>query len=162
MFSKTTTTTTIVAKNQGRPVRRVDPPVIEVVLAFDTTGSMYSYLEEVRKGLSALLKGLQSKTKKYGGVKLRVGVIAHGDYCDKGSSYVIKYLPLLDSTDSGAMVKLHRFVKEVGGTFGGDGPECYELVLRKASRAIGWGAKNSRRVLVMVGDNEPHPVGYVS
>lgn len=131
---------------------------IEACLCFDTTGSMYPYLNETRSGLRQVVAGLQEKASKYG-AKLKLGVIAHGDYCDKKSSYVIKFLPLHDASDQRQVQRVLDFVKEVGQTYGGDAPECYELALRKASTAMGWG-KNSRRLMVMVGDDLPHEVGY--
>ena len=50
-------------------------------------------------------------------------------------------------------------MENVERTGGGDGPECYELVLKRAREELAWTA-GSQRVLVVIGDNEPHPVGY--
>lgn len=132
--------------------------VIEAVLCFDTTGSMYEHLEQVRAVLVKLVAQLQTMCRKYKAV-LRLGVIAHGDYCDKEKSYVIKFLPLCDADAADRIAKVVDFVKKVGPTYGGDAPECYELALHKASHNMGWGSW-SRRLMVMVGDNVPHPVGY--
>jgi hypothetical protein len=86
---------------------------------------------------------------------VRLGVLAHGDYCDK-STYITKYVPL---TDLRQHKKLVDFIQSVGATSGGDGPECYELALHKIRRKMGW-TPGSRRILVMIGDNDPHEVGY--
>ena len=131
---------------------------LELVVSFDTTGSMYIYLDAIRKAGRALIKKLVAKARKYG-AKLRIGVIAHGDYCDKATSYVIKYLPLLDMSDGGAVDKVLRFVAGVGQTGGGDAPEAYELALHTAWKKMNWGS-NSRRIFMMIGDNLPHEVGY--
>ena len=131
---------------------------LEVVVSFDTTGSMYIYLDAIRKAGRALIKKLVAKARKYG-AKLRIGVIAHGDYCDKATSYVIKYLPLLDMSDGGAVDKVLRFVAGVGQTYGGDAPEAYELALHTAWKKMGWGS-NPRRIFMMIGDDLPHEVGY--
>jgi hypothetical protein len=166
-FSSTTTTTTVTHSSGGKScggalakiaAKVPDRLTAEVALCFDTTGSMYSYLEETRKQMSAVIEALVAAAKK-SGAQLRVGVIAHGDYCDKASSYVLKFLPLLDAADPASVARLLAFVREVGPTGGGDTPECYELALRKASREMGWGP-HSARSLVMVGDAPPHPVGY--
>ena len=131
------------------------PTVIEVVLSFDTTGSMYSWLEQTRKGLQSLIRSLVANTKAHD-VALQIGVIAHGDYSDAGSTYVIKHLPLapVDSEEA-ALIDLLQFVTSVEPTNGGDAPECYELALNYAHERMGW-TPGSRRILVMVGDSLPH------
>lgn len=61
------------------------PKTVDLVLSFDTTGSMYSYLDTLRKALAALVRDLTAKAARHG-VTLRIGVIAHGDYCDKAKT----------------------------------------------------------------------------
>ena len=158
--STTMTTTTVVVKKLVSAPKAPGSPSLtaETVLCFDTTGSMYRYLDEVRKQGAELVRALVDAAQK-NDAGLRLGVIAHGDYCDKESSYVIKYLPLLDAKDPSSVARILAFIQNVGPTSGGDGPECYELALHKASNDMGWG-KCSARTLVMVGDDEPHPVGY--
>ena len=39
---------------------------------------------------------------------MRIGIIAHGDYCDKGTSYVTKHFKLTDDTAA-----ICKFVQEV-------------------------------------------------
>lgn len=52
---------------------------------------------------------------------IRIGVIAHGDYCDEQSSYVIKMLDLTSDTQA-----LVDFVTTVPSTGGGDVEEVRE------------------------------------
>jgi hypothetical protein len=66
-----------------RPV--VNASGIDILFSFDTTGSMYPCLAEVRRKLAALIKRLFAQIPD-----LRIGSIAHGDYCDERSSYVLK------------------------------------------------------------------------
>ena len=40
-------------------------------------------------------------------------------------------------------------------TFGGDSPECYELVLREAATRFDW-SEHANKCLVLIGDSEPH------
>ncbi|XP_064614509.1 LOW QUALITY PROTEIN: uncharacterized protein LOC135478168 [Liolophura sinensis] len=124
----------------GRPV--------EVVFSFDTTGSMYSCLTEVRTKLrqacTRLLRDIPN---------IRIGVIAHGDYCDQRSQYVLRSVDLTRDVDS-----LCAFVNDVPSTGGGDTPECYEWVLRKA-QTLDW-SDEAAKALVVIGDCEPHPPGY--
>lgn len=120
------------------------PTMNEVVVSFDTTGSMYPALTQVRRNVVALVRSLFSRVPN-----LRVGIIAHGDYCDAGSTYVIKVLDL--TTNERAIID---FVTTVGATYGGDPPECYELVMREVQR-FSW-SDGSTRALAMIGDEVPH------
>jgi hypothetical protein len=117
---------------------------IEIVFSFDTTGSMYPCLAQVRRTVHATVARL---AKEIPGI--RIGIIAHGDYCDAGSTYVTKALTLTDDVDAVA-----RFVEKVGPTGGGDAPECYELVLHEA-RGFGW-TPGYKQALVLIGDDVPH------
>ncbi|WP_404364917.1 hypothetical protein ACIHQR_32020 [Corallococcus coralloides] len=85
---------------------------VEVVFSFDTTGSMYPCLAQVRKKLGAAVARL---TKEIPGI--RIGIIAHGDYCDAKSTYVTKALDLTDDVKA-----ITRFVEKVEQTGGGDAP----------------------------------------
>ena len=60
-------------------------PVVEVVFSFDATGSMYACLAEVRRGVAAAVRRLRREV-----AGIRLAVVAHGDYCDAGTSYVTK------------------------------------------------------------------------
>ena len=125
------------------------PEPIDVVFSFDTTGSMYPCLTQVRRKVRETAERLYLEIPG-----IRVGIIAHGDYCDDhAGSYVIK---TLDPTDD--ILKLINFVENVQPTGGGDAPECYELVLNQA-RSLPWRAGRAK-VLVVIGDDVPHPVGY--
>jgi hypothetical protein len=120
------------------------PESIDVVFSFDTTGSMYPCLTQVRREVEKTVKRLFAEIPN-----LRVGITAHGDYCDAGHPYVTKTLD--HTTDQQALCK---FVRNVEPTNGGDSPECYELVLHE-SRSLAW--KSGRtKVLVLIGDDVPH------
>lgn len=116
---------------------------LDVVLMFDTTGSMYGFLEEVRRELSRLASEVRDSVPH-----ARVGVIAYGDYCDQ---YVTKVLDLTDNFDA-----VSDFVRSVEPTGGGDAPEAVEDALHQANR-LGWRLGSSRAV-VLVGDAPPHGV----
>lgn len=117
----------------------------DVVVSFDTTGSMYPCLSEVRHRIEDMVKKLFHDIPN-----LRVGIIAHGDYCDEGSTYVTSIFAPTD--DQNAII---NFVKKVGKTGGGDSPECYELVLHHAYADIEW-RSDASKVLVLIGDDVPH------
>ncbi len=121
---------------------------VEVVFSFDTTGSMYPCLTQVRRNVKSTVTRLGEEIPG-----IRIGVIAHGDYCDKGVTYVTSHLPLTDDMDA-----ICRFVEKVGPTGGGDAPECYELVLHEA-RSQPWSA-GATKALVLIGDDVPHPPAH--
>lgn len=118
---------------------------VEVVFSFDTTGSMYPCLTQVRRKIKETVTRL---FKEVPGI--RVGIIAHGDYCDKGSTYVTKHLDLSDKPAT-----ISKFVETVGATGGGDLPECYELVLHEA-QDLDW-TDGATKAMVLIGDDVPHP-----
>jgi len=117
---------------------------VEVVFSFDRTGSMYPCISQVRNEV------VKTTTRLFDEIPdLRVGIIAHGDYCDGKGDQVIKILDLTDDRK-----KVVEFVKKVDAAGGGDAPECYELVLHKA-RSLTWSAGKSK-TLVVIGDEVPH------
>ncbi|XP_041367578.1 uncharacterized protein LOC121382130 [Gigantopelta aegis] len=121
---------------------------VEVVFSFDTTGSMYQYLKTVRSKLQQCCTRLIQDIPN-----IRIGLIAHGDYCDQNSSYVIKTLDMTSDVQS-----LVSFANTVPQTCGGDSPECYEWTLRKAQH-MDW-SEDSAKALIVIGDCEPHPPSY--
>jgi hypothetical protein len=105
---------------------------------------MYPCLTQVRRNVEALVKRL---FKDIPGI--RVGIIAHGDYCDAGDPYVTKTLDICED-----VAGICHFIKNVEPTCGGDAPECYELVLHEA-RSANW-SSGKNKVLIMIGDATPH------
>jgi hypothetical protein len=118
--------------------------MIEIVFSFDTTGSMYPCLTQVRRKLKSTITRLLDEIPG-----IRIGILAHGDYCDQGSTYVTKRIDL-----SGEVDTICNFVQDVEATNGGDAPECYELVLHEA-QSFSW-SPTSSKTLVMIGDDIPH------
>ena len=120
---------------------------VDVVVSLDTTGSMYACLTQARRRINEMIDRLFREIPN-----LRVGIIVHGDYCDRHSTYVTKTLELTNDRN-----RLYRFVSDVPATNGGDTPECYELALHEA-RSFNWGPDT--KVLVIIGDDVPHPPYY--
>ncbi|XP_052064302.1 uncharacterized protein LOC127704331 [Mytilus californianus] len=127
------------------------PPggLLEIIFSFDTTGSMSSILDEVQSRLQDMIQRLQSDIPG-----IRIGVIAHGDYCDKDVFYLTKEIDLCQN-----VAELCKFVQDIEGTGGGDVDECYELVLRMVRQKSSW-TPGSQRILVMIGDANPHEPSY--
>ena len=116
----------------------------EVAFSFDTTGSMQPCIKQVRHHLE------ETCEKMFADIPgLRIGLIAHGDYCD-GPNCICS----LALTDDRA--NIFDFIRNAPNTSGGDSPECYELALHVA-RDLGWSpGKKTGRALVLIGDDVPH------
>ncbi|WP_315788255.1 VWA domain-containing protein [Fischerella sp. JS2] len=121
---------------------------IEVVFSFDTTGSMYPCLTQVRRKIKETVTRLMGEIPQ-----MKIGIIAHGDYCDQGSTYVIKKFDISSDIDA-----ICEFVQNVEPTGGGDAPECYELVLHEA-QFLSW-SDTASKSLVLIGDDVPHPPAH--
>lgn len=117
----------------------------DIVISFDTTGSMSPCIAEVRRKVKQTIDTLFDSIDN-----LRIGVVAHGDYCD--GILAIQRSDL--TSDKNALIS---FINKVPNTNGGDSDECYEAVLAEVN-GFSWEANN--RALVLIGDAEPHEVGY--
>lgn len=122
---------------------------LDLVVSFDTTGSMYPVLAQVRQEVESFVKDMFTEF-----TDLRIGVIAHGDYCDEGNPYTIRVMDLTRDEE-----KLCRFVRETDKTYGGDADECYELVLNTARKVVNW-REDAQHLLIMIGDASPHGINY--
>lgn len=126
-----------------------EPKGLDLLISFDTTGSMYPVLANVRREVDYLVRTLASKIKD-----IQIGVIAHGDYCDANAPYTIRFL---DFTDD--VAKLSDFINNTKPTYGGDADECYELVLRTGRTQASW-RPDSTKIFMVIGDANPHSESY--
>lgn len=134
----------VVPKNIGK---------LDMVIAFDTTGSMAQYIGAVRKEVSELIPQLFKENDD-----LRLGIVAFGDYCDMknpqefGDAYQV-----ISPTDNEN--ELIGFVITSRDTHGGDGDEFYELVIKKIVEETPW-REGSTRSILLIADSAPHELGY--
>ena len=136
----------------------------DLVIAFDTTGSMGSYILAVKEHVKTLIPNAFRENRN-----LQVSIIAFGDWCDVrphnprkkgvdlatvefGNAYQV--IPL--TTDENALIK---FVQNAQNTSGGDIPEFYEVVMHKLRTETAWRDGATRNVL-FIGDCEPHDKFY--
>lgn len=126
---------------------------LDMVIAFDTTGSMARYIDDVRHQVAKLVPSLFKDNDD-----LRIGIVAFGDYCDMdgkdrfGKAY--QCLPLTRSEND-----IIKFIRESKNTNGGDGDEFYELVIKKIVEESDW-REGSTRSILLISDAEPHEIGY--
>ena len=118
----------------------------DVVFSFDTTGSMLQVLDSVRRNLTTTVARLFEEIPG-----ILIGIICHGDYCD----YPLMCWKHDLSTD---VDSIKEFITCSKNTSGGDPEECYEFILQQAC-LFSW--KASVKIMVIIGDEEPHQQGYV-
>ena len=96
----------------------IDHQLIEIMFSFDTTGSMSSCLATVKTNLKKILDLLFRDIPK-----IRISILAHGDYGDERSSYVMRWVDLTDDKD-----KLVKFVDNAHATGGGGTCFCFGCI----------------------------------
>lgn len=126
---------------------------LDMVIAFDTTGSMSKYICAVKEHVKELIPKLFKQNPD-----LRIGIVAFGDYCDMPSKYefgrAYQVCKLTDDEN-----KLMKFIINAKDTSGGDGDEFYELVIKKIVEETNW-REGSTKAVLLIADAEPHKVGY--
>ena len=138
--------------SMDKVMKKVDGQ-LDMVIAFDTTGSMAAYIDDVRKEVSELIPRLFRANPD-----LRLGIVAFGDYCDMpnakefGDAY--QCIQLTENEND-----LVKFVIESKNTNGGDGDEFYELVIKKIVEETNWRPDSTKAVL-LIADAIPHAIGY--
>ena len=115
------------------PIRRENEKnvgMLDMMIAFDTTGSMAQYIDAVRKDVAELIPQLFKDNED-----LRLGIVAFGDYCDMMDAHTFgdayQCMPPTDNAND-----LIRFVAGSKDTSGGDCPEFYELVVRRITSRL--------------------------
>lgn len=144
------------AKKEEKAFNEVAPKNIgklDMVIAFDTTGSMAQYIEAVRKEVADLIPQLFKDNED-----LRLGIVAFGDYCDMKTPQEFGYAYQVIGLTA-AENDLIRFVRNSKDTSGGDGDEFYELVIKKIVEETEW-RDNSTRSILLIADSNPHEIGY--
>ena len=143
-------------KTEQKPFEKVAPEkigVLDMVIAFDTTGSMSAYIDAVRQEVAELRPRLFKDNED-----LRLGIVAFGDYCDMNNAqdFGDAYQCLMPTNNENDIIK---FIRETKNTSGGDGDEFYELVIKKIVEETPW-REGSTRAILLISDAEPHPLGY--
>lgn len=119
---------------------------IDICISFDTTGSMYPCIGEVKRNVGELINRLFLEIPN-----IRLSLIAHGDYEDERETYLMRQVDFTKEKK-----KLVKFIKEKAtATCGFDHEESYEYVLHKA-KDLSWDSDETR-ILIMIGDAPPHP-----
>lgn len=154
------TTVTVVAEKPEETTKKALDKVapkeigkLDMVIAFDTTGSMAAYIDAVRQEVADLIPKLFKDNPD-----LRLGVVAFGDYCDmvNAQEFGKAYQCIMPTDNENDII---RFIKESHNTDGGDGDEFYELVIKKIVEETTW-RKDASRSILLIADAWPHELGY--
>lgn len=130
----------------------IGPTPIDIVVAFDTTGSMSSYINQVKDHVETLINDWFKNVPN-----LRMKIVAFGDYCDMTSKTIFgKAYQESELTDD--VKKLQKFVKSAQSTSGGDSDEFYELVIKKIVEETPW--RGGKKSILLIADCNPHLPGY--
>lgn len=146
--------TNLIKKKEKQKVKSSsDEGKLDMVIAFDTTGSMSAYIGAVKKNVKELVPKLFKQNPD-----LRIGIVAFGDYCDMPSKDIFgaayQVCPLTDDEN-----ELIRFITDVQDTSGGDSDEFYELVIKKTVEETNW-REGSTKAVLLIADARPHSIGY--
>lgn len=127
--------------------------VHDMVIAFDTTGSMMSYIDAVKAHVKQLIPELLHTNPN-----MKIGIVAFGDYCDMSAPTIFgnAYQALNLTNDEN---KLIEFINNAEYNYGGDTDEFYELVIKKITEETSW-REGSVKSVLLIADCAPHSVGY--
>jgi len=134
--------------------RAATPAKTDILLLFDTTGSMGDALSSAAAQVSAMTANIDTRLPD-----VQYGVAEVRDYplydtsSTPGEVYPYKVnLPM--TADRGAVNAAIAALKAKGG---GDGPEAYGGALSAATDGAGFGWRpGARRLVIMIADNVPH------
>ncbi len=126
----------------GDILDRVKGDSIDLVLALDTTESMYDDMPVLKKRIIPLLREHLKRFKSF-----RVGVLLYKDYMEE---YLYKPFPFESSL---GIVK--RYIDGIRVSGGRDLPEAVYEALYGSIHSYRWMAK--AREIILIGDAPPHP-----
>ncbi len=116
---------------------------LDIVICFDSTGSMSGEIDQVKKQIERIGRTLVTLVPK-----ARISIVT---YRDEGDEYVSKGMPL-----SGNIADVKAYLDRIEASEGGDLPEAVEEGLRWASKQNEF-RPSARKVILVFGDAPPHP-----
>jgi Mg-chelatase subunit ChlD len=130
---------------------KISSPDVDIVFAFDTTGSMGGTIETAKKVGGELLEKLDDEL----GNRVNFALVDFRDYPINpyGASVDYPYRLIVDLTDNKGDIE--RGIDSLSIGNGADGPESYLRVMYEAYTTIKW-RKETKKVLVFLGDSKEH------
>ena len=126
-------------------IRQLRRNGLDIVICFDSTGSMSGEIDEVKKHITKIGTTLFKLVPK-----ARISLVTYRDQDDQDSSYVTRILPL-----TGNLQDMQTFLGKVEAGGGGDHPEAVD-------EGLSWSIKqnqfrsSARKVILIFGDAPPH------
>ena len=115
---------------------------LDIVLTFDSTGSMGGEIDQVKRQIDHMSKTLMRLVPK-----TRISICT---YRDKGDVYVVKGEILSDD-----VARMERTLTAISAGGGGDGPEAVQEGLRWATESNEF-RRRAKKVVIIFGDAPPH------
>lgn len=128
----------------GRAAEALKSSGLDVYVAFDTTGSMSSYINVVRNNIDEVTTKLLDDS-----FDLRLSMNGIGDHCD-GRNWIQMYELSADPAE------VRGSIEDIVMTGGGDMPEAYECLALQMAQRIPRDSEKRKRAVVLIGDSVPH------
>ena len=118
---------------------------LDIVICFDSTGSMGGEIDEVKKQITKIGTTLFKLVPK-----ARISLVTYRDTSDKDSSYLTRILPLTSN-----LQEMQTWLNKIEAGGGGDHPEAVD-------EGLSWSIKqnqfraSARKVILVFGDAPPH------
>ncbi len=121
------------------------PPVVDIAMVVDATGSMRDEIAYLKAELDDVLRRVQDTLPE---ARLRLGSVF---YRDQGEEYLTRQSDLSEDIS-----QTLAFIAEQDANGGGDTPEAVETALRVSLEELSWSDRAVARLLFLVLDAEPH------
>ena len=126
----------------GKLISRLKRDGLDIVIVFDSTGSMQGEIDVVKNKIQRIGNALLRMIPK-----TRISICT---YRDRNDEYLVKGLPL---TDNPAQIVL--YLEKISAKGGGDQPEAVDEGLRWAIEKNNF-RRSARKVILLFGDAPPH------
>ena len=121
-------------------------PVVEIVFAIDTTGSMGGLIDGAKRKIWAIANEVARAQQK---PDVKIGLVA---FRDRGDAYVTRAVPMTDNLDA-----VYESLMSLQADGGGDTPEDVNAALNVAVNKMEWSKdKKVLKMIFLVGDAPPH------
>ena len=121
-------------------------PIVEVVFALDTTGSMGGLIQAAKEKIWSIATTMAQAQPA---PEIRMGLVA---YRDRGDEYVTRVVDLSSDLDT-----MYATLMDFRADGGGDGPESVNQALYDAVHNVSWSQDaKAYKVVFLVGDAPPH------
>lgn len=126
----------------GKMISRLQKDGLDIVIVFDSSGSMKGELDQVKSKIQRIGSALTKMIRK-----TRIGICT---YRDQGDDYVVKGLPLTNNIG-----QIVTYLNTIDAKGGGDLPEAVDEGLRWAIQNNSFN-RSARKVILVFGDAPPH------